>query len=96
MVEQYIETPMGSLAPQTFLKLTEVNPEFAELPKSDISDYPFNYTIEVYMNDYIVLAIPRSCSQIHHFANAIITGIQSVFLPDKYDDEYAISLKKII
>ena len=49
--EQYIETPVGSLASHKFVKLTEVNPEFAELPKIDILDDPFNYTLEVYMED---------------------------------------------
>ena len=33
VAEQYIETPVGSLAPHKFVKLTEVNPDFAELPK---------------------------------------------------------------
>ena len=42
---------MGSLALHKFVKLTEVNPEFVELPKSNISDDPFNYTLEVYMED---------------------------------------------
>ena len=58
--EQYIETPVGSLAPHKFVKLTEVNPYFAELPKEDISNEPFNYTLEVYMDDSIALAVPRS------------------------------------
>ena len=32
MAEQYIETPVGSLAPHKFVKLTEVNSDIAELP----------------------------------------------------------------
>ena len=51
MAEQYIDTPVESLAPHKFVKLTEVNPDFAELPKSDILDDPFNYMLEVYMDD---------------------------------------------
>ena len=50
VAEQYTDTPMGLLAPHKSVKLTEVNPEFAELPKSDISDDPFNYMLEVYMD----------------------------------------------
>ena len=38
-------TPAGSLAPHKFVKLTEVNPEFAEMSKVDISDNPFNYML---------------------------------------------------
>ena len=77
--EQYIETPVGPLAPHKFVKLTEVNPNFAELPKSDISDNPFNYMLEVYMDDYIALAIPRSQNKLHHVANTIMTWIHDVF-----------------
>ena len=87
---------MGSLALHKFVKLTEVNPEFAELPKNDISDDPFNYTLGVYMNNYIVLAIPRSWDQLHHVAKSVMTGIHDMFPLDKDDDEDAISLKKIL
>ena len=87
---------MGSLAPHKFVKLTEVNPDFAELPNSDISEDPFNYMLEVYMDDCIVLSVSRSRDQLHHVANAIMTGIHDVFSPVKYDKEDAVSLKKII
>ena len=43
-----------------------------------------------------MLAIPRIQYQLHHVANAIITGIGDVFPPDKYDKEDAISVKKIL
>ena len=51
---------MESLAPHKFVKLTEVNSDFAELPKKDTPNEPFNYMLEVYMDDYIVVAIPGS------------------------------------
>ena len=52
--------------------------------------------LEVYLGDYIVLAIPRIQDQLHHVANAIMTGIHDVVPPDKYDKDDAISLKKIL
>ena len=51
VAEQYIDTPVVSLALHKFVKFKEVNPEFLELPKAYISDYPFNYMLEVYMDD---------------------------------------------
>ena len=87
---------MVSLAPYKFVKLTEVNPEFFKLLKIDISDNPFNYMLEVYMYDYIVLAILRRRDRLKHISNAKITGIHGVFHPEKDDDEYTISLKKIL
>ena len=47
------------------------------------------------MDDYTVLDIPRSQDQLNHVANAIMTGINDVFPPDKDDKEYYIYLKKL-
>ena len=81
---------MGTLAEHKFVDLTEVNSDIAELKKKEISKEPFNCMLEVYMDDYIALAIPKSQDQLHHVANAIMTGINDVFPPDKYDKEDAI------
>ena len=51
VAEQYINIPVGSLAPHKFVKLMEVNPGFSELTKKDILNKPFNYMLEVYMDD---------------------------------------------
>ena len=91
---------MGSLAEHKFVELTEVNSDITELKDKDnskeSSKESFNYMLEVYMDDYIVLAIPKIQDQLHHVANAIMAGIHGVFPPDKDDKEYAISLKKIL
>ena len=59
VVEQYIKTPVGSLAEHKFVELTEVNSDLAEPKNKDTSKEPFNYLQEVYMDDYIVLDIPK-------------------------------------
>ena len=46
------------------------------------------------MDDYIGLTIPRSWAQLHHVANAMMTGIHDVFPPDNDDNKNDISLKK--
>ena len=38
VVEQYIDIPVGSLSLNKFVKLTEVNSDFAELPKTYTSN----------------------------------------------------------
>ena len=96
MAEQYIETPVGSLSPHNFVKLTEVDSDFAELPKTYTSNEPLNYMLELYMDDYITLAIPRIQDQLHHVAKAIMTWIHDMFPPEKDDKEDAISFKKIL
>ena len=60
MAEQYIDTPVGSLAPYKFVKLTEVNSYIAELENKDTSKEPLNCMMVIYMDDYIRLAIPKS------------------------------------
>ena len=67
------------------MKLTEVNSDFAEQSKKYISNEPFNYILEVYIYDCIVLAISRSQDQLHNVAKAILTGIHDVFPPNKDD-----------
>ena len=87
---------MGSLTLHNFVKLAEVNIDFSELPKSDVSNEPFNYMLDVYTDDYIALDIRRREDQLHHVANAIMTVIHDVFPLDKDDKEDAIYLKKIL
>ena len=70
---------VGSMAPYNFVKLTKVNPNFAELPKNDILNEPFNCVLEVYMDEYITLAISMIQDQLHHVAKFIMTGIHYVF-----------------
>ena len=96
VTEQYNDTPVGSLALHKFVNLTEVNPDFSEPPKKDISNEPSNYMLEVYMDYYIALAIPSIQDQLNHVTNTIMTGIHDVFPPDKDDKEDAISLKKTL
>ena len=51
VAEKYTKTPVGSLEEHKFVKLTEVNSEIAELKNKDTSKKPFNYMLEVYIDD---------------------------------------------
>ena len=92
MAYKYVDNSVGSVAQQNFVKLIKVNPEFSELPQINSLDNPFNYMLEVYMNDCIALAVPMSRSYLHHVSNSAMAGIHNMFPLDKYDDEYAMSL----
>ena len=69
---------------------------FTDLSKVDILDDPFNYMLEVYNDNYIVLTIPRIQAQLHHVSNEVMTGIHDLFPLDNDDDEDAIFINKII
>ena len=81
VAEQYVETFVVSLALHYFVKLTEVNPEFVELPKIDILVNLSNYMLEVYVDYCTALATPSIRYQLHHVSNALMSGIHDVFLP---------------
>ena len=50
--------------------------------------------LEVYIDDYIALAVPTTQDQMGHVGNGILTGIQDVIPKDNEDDNNPISLKK--
>ena len=53
------------------------------------------YLLEVFINDYIPLAIPTSREQLVHITNVIMTDMHGVFPADSNDEEDTLSLKKI-
>ena len=93
VAEQYLQLPLGTLPQHKFLRKTEQHPEFHELPPDGTS--PLKFMLEVYMDDYIGLAIPTSIAQLRHYSNAVMYGIHDVFPPDADDDNDPISNKKL-
>ena len=53
----------------------------------------FRYLIEVYMDNYISLAIAMAKDQLNRVATAVMTGIHDVFPLDTENSEDDISLK---
>ena len=93
VAEQYVQLPLGTMEPHKFLPLTELIHDINDIPQTATEDWKF--MLEVYMDDYIGLAIPTSRVQLQHFANAVMYGIHDVFPPDLTDEEDPISLKKL-
>ena len=56
----------------------------------------FWYALEVYVDDFISIVIPRSQEQLRHVANAIMEGIHDIFLPDNDDANDPLSEKKLL
>lgn len=59
------------------------------------TDTSFRYFLDVYIDDFIQLAIPTSQQQLEHIANAVMTGIHEVFPSHQQPDEDPISHKKL-
>ena len=58
--------------------------------------HPLKFIIEVYVNDYINLAVARSKRDLDHISNATIHGMHSVFPANKVDNKDPIFEKKMI
>ena len=94
VAEDYAETPIGSLPEHKFESYTAGGSDYNELPA--VSDGDLRYLVEVYVDDFINLAIATSQEQLNHMARAVLQGIHDVF-PASDDDELdPIALKKLL
>ncbi len=94
VAEQYLQLPLGDLEDHKFLPWTELSQAYSDLPRT--SSQTLKYLLEVYMDDFIGLAIPTSQQQLQHYSNAVMYGIHDVFPPDDNDNDDPISLRKLI
>lgn len=94
IASQYVETPIGSLPPHNFSAKTETAPEFKQLPPSSTTN-KLPYVIDVYVNDYISIAMPASQEQLRHVGQAVMMGIHDIWQPKEENNDDPISYKKI-
>ena len=92
---QYAETEVGSLPVHKFAEFTRGGKDYEELPVTAPIKDPFAYLVEVFVDDYIALAIPTSREQLDHVATAVMTGVHDMFPPDANDEEDSLALKKL-
>ena len=97
VASQYAELPMGAVQPHPFLLHTQTTSEFSALPKTrKRTDAPMRYIMEVYMDDFIDLAIPACQQDLNHLASATMSGIHDVFPAAPTPDTDPISNKKLV
>ena len=90
----YAELPIGEQPDHKFLHHTQGHADFANLPhRARIRT--LRYMIEVYMDDFITLAIPSCQEELNHLASATMTGIHDVFPPAPTPATDPISEKKL-
>lgn len=91
---QYVERPIGSLDQHKFTGYAMGNEEVKKLPKSGSAE-GFRYFIDVYVDDFLPLAIASTQDQLQHVAEAVMHGIHDVFPADENDENDPLSLKKL-
>jgi hypothetical protein len=92
---QYMEAKVGSLERHKFLHHAMGSTTVQQLPRKAEVD-KFKYFVDVYVDDFIPMAIATSQEQLEHVANAVLHGIHDVFPADDVDSEDPISLKKLL
>ena len=94
VAEDYVETNIGSRPEHKFEQYTAGGEDYEKLPPRKEGD--LKYLLEVYVDDFISLAIPTSQEQLDHVARGVLQGIHDVF-PENEDDALdPIALKKLL
>jgi len=96
VAEQYMETPVGSLPRHKFADLALAGADVSTLPPQSDNDDGFHYFLDVYVDDFIALAVATTQKQLEHVATATMQGIHDVFPSNSIDSNDPISLKKIL
>ena len=91
----YVETKVGSLEPHKFQPLTETDPAFQALPDTAKGNTSWGYVIEVYVDDYMAIAIPACKEHLRHLSTGVMTGVHDIFPPSDDPAEDSISVKKL-
>jgi hypothetical protein len=94
VASQYTEMAIGSLPAHKFTKYVMNNVHVQALPEK-VDDNEFRYLEEVYVNDFLALAIALSQEQVLHVAQALLMGIHDLFPADDDDENDPILLKKL-
>lgn len=96
VASQYAELPMGTLPNHPFVQHTTTNREYKMLPETHSPmDPPMRYIMEVYVDDFIDIAIPACQQDLDHLASATMTGIHDVFPAAPTPETDPISRKKL-
>ena len=94
---QYAELPLGMRNDHPLLPLTTTHEDYSALPRHrTTNDPPLRYMVEIYMDDFIDMAIPTCQRDLHHLASATMSGIHDVFPTAEAPADDPISLKKLM
>ncbi len=84
VVATYADMPMGTLPPHKLLPWTKTDEAYKRLPRIAEPDKAkdLRYMLEVFVDDFIGLAIPVAQTQLDHISSATMFEIHDVFPPD--------------
>ena len=95
VAEAYAKLKIGTLPDHNFPEYTNGSPEYEALPNILANRRPLKFMIEVYVDNYINLAMTRSKQDLDHISNATMHRMHCVFPANKVDNEDPILKKKM-
>ena len=93
MASYYAETALGTPPKHKFHEYTQLTDDYKSLPA--LTDNDFRYFYEVYVDDYMSMALATLQQQLDHVSSALMHSIHDVFPPDVNDEQDSMSLKKL-
>ena len=94
VASDYAQTPMGSLPHHKFEHYMTGSEEFNALPE-EADNVNFRFLVEVFVDDFMSLAIATSQQQVIHVGRGTMMGIHDVFPPCEAKHNDPISEKKM-
>jgi hypothetical protein len=91
----YMEQAMSDTTPHKFLQHAMDSADVAALPQT-APETSFKYFLDVYVDDFIPMAIASSQQQLAHVANAVMNGIHDVFPAHTQPEQDLILYKKLM
>ena len=91
----YAQAPLGHLPAHKFEHFTTAHADFELLPASVPNADTLQFSFEVFVDDFIGLAVAESQEQLTHLSRAILHGIHDVFPATVEDDDDPNSVKKL-
>ena len=91
----YAEVPLGTLPKHKFTAYAMKGADAQALPEKVSNNRGFAYFVDVYVDDFIPMAIATSKEQLEHISTAVMMGIHDVFPASEDAAVDPISLKKL-
>ncbi|KAL7467704.1 hypothetical protein ACHAXS_007940 [Conticribra weissflogii] len=96
VAEQLVNSPLLTGAPHKFEHWLHNNSTWPDhTPPDNLAHLPLMFSIEVYVDDFIVLVCGETQQELQHVGRSVLSAIHSVFPEDAMDDNDPISLKKL-
>ena len=77
VAQSYAEEDLGSLCAHKFIKMMRGSKAYTALPEQ-MRENDLRYLLEVFVDDFIGIAVPTSREQLDQVATMVMTGIHEV------------------